>query len=704
MCVDSRAINKITIKYRFPIPRLDDMLDMMVGSVIFSKIDLRSGYHQISIRPGDEWKTSFKTNDGLYEWLVMPFGLTNAPSTFMRIMTQVLKPFIGQFVVVYFDDILIYSRTCEDHEEHLKQVMHTLRAEKFYINLKKCTFMSPSVVFLGFVVSSKGVETDPEKIKAIVDWPVPTNIHEVRSFHGMATFYRQFIQNFSSIMASITECMKPGLFIWTKAANKAFEEIKFNMVNPHILRLPDFEKVFEVACDASHVGIGAVLSQEGHPVAFFSEKLNGAKKKYSTYDLEFYAVVQAIRHWQQHYLSYKEFVLYSDHEALRYPNSQKKLNSRHAKWSSFLQLFTFNLKHCAGIENKVADALNRKALLLVNMSTTTIGFEELKHCYDNDANFGDVYSSLLSGSKATCIDFQILEGYLFYKNRLCLRRTSLRDHVIWELHRGGMGGHFGRDKTIALVEDRFFWPSLKKDVWKVIKQCRACQVGKGSKQNTGLYTPLPVPSKPWEDLSMDFVLGLPRTQRGFDSIFVVVDRFSKMAHFIPCKKASDASYVAALFFKEVVRLHGLPQSIVSDRDVKFMSYFWKTLWAKLGTQLKFSSSFHPQTDGQTEVVNRSLGNLLRCIVRDQLRKWDNVLPQAEFAFNSSTNRTTGYSPFEMAYGLKPKQPIDLIPLPTSVRTSQDGDAFARHIRDIHEKVREKIKISNENYKEAADAH
>ncbi|KAL6316891.1 hypothetical protein AAG906_023546 [Vitis piasezkii] len=242
MCVDSRAINKITIKYRFPIPRLDDMLDMMVGSRIFSKIDLRSGYHQIRL-----------------DLVSHAVWLTNAPSTFMRIMTQVLKPFIGRFVVVYFDDILIYSRSCEDHEEHLKQVMRTLRAEKFYINLKKCTFMSPSVVFLGFVVSSK----------AIVDWPIPTNIHEVRSFHGMATFYRRFIRNFSSIMAPITECMKPGLFIWTKAANKAFEEIKSKMVNPPILRLPDFEKVFEVACDASHVGIGAVLSQEGHPVAFF---------------------------------------------------------------------------------------------------------------------------------------------------------------------------------------------------------------------------------------------------------------------------------------------------------------------------------------------------------------------------------------------------------------------------------------------------
>ena len=203
--------------------------------------------------------------------------------------------------------------------------------------------------------------------------------------------------------------------------------------------------------------------------------------------------------------------MYSSHEALCYLNSQKKLNSRHAKWISFLQLFTFNIRHCAGVENKVADALIRKALLLINMSVTTIGFEELKNCYANDIDFGDIYSSLSNNSRQTSVDFQILEGYLFYKNRLYLLRTSLRDHVIWDLHGGGMGGHFGRDKTIALVEDRFFCPSLKKDVWKIIQQCRACQVGKGSTQNTGLYMPLPIPSKPWEDVSMDFVLELPRT-------------------------------------------------------------------------------------------------------------------------------------------------------------------------------------------------
>ena len=250
----------------------------------------------------------------------MPFGLSNAPSTFMRIMTQVLRAYMGKFVVVYFDDILIYSRTKENHLDHLRQVCAALRKESLFANLKKCEFMTSRITFLGFIITPDGVSTDPKKIRSVVEWPTPKNIHDVRSFHGLATFYRRFIRGFSSIVAPMTDCLRKGHFNWTPAANRAFLDIKEKMTQAPTLRLPDFSKVFEVACDTSGIGIGGVLSLEGHPIAFFSEKLNEARLKYSTYDKELCAVVQALRYWR-HYLLPHEFVLFSDHEALKFLNS-----------------------------------------------------------------------------------------------------------------------------------------------------------------------------------------------------------------------------------------------------------------------------------------------------------------------------------------------------------------------------------------------
>jgi len=252
------------------------MLDEFSGAIIFIKIDLRSGYHQIRMREGDERKTAFKTKFGLYEWLVMPFGLTNAPSTFMTLMNHVLRNFIGKFVVVYFDDILIYSKSLDEHVEHIKCVLAVLRKEYLYANLEKCTFCTDKVVFLGFVVSAHGMEVDEEKIKAVHEWKPPQNVSQVRSFLGLAGFYRRFVKDFSSIAVPINQLTNKDIpFYWGEAQENAFEELKKRLTSAPLLALPDFGKTFEIECDASGVGIGGVLMQERRPVAYFSEKLSG---------------------------------------------------------------------------------------------------------------------------------------------------------------------------------------------------------------------------------------------------------------------------------------------------------------------------------------------------------------------------------------------------------------------------------------------
>ena len=509
------------------------MLDELHGSCVFSKIDLKSGYHQIRIREGDEWKTAFKTKYGLYEWLVMPFGLSNAPNTFMRLMNHVLRAFIGKFVVVYFDDILIYSKGLDEHIEHLQSVLTVLRKEKLYANLKKCSFCTNQIVFLGYVVSAKGIEVDEEKVKAIKEWPIPKSVSEVRRFHGLAGFNRRFVKDFSTLVAPVTEIVKKHVgFKWGSEQERAFNLIKEKLVSAPLLALPDFPKTFEIKCDASGIGIGAVLMQERRPIAYFSEKLSGAALNYPTYDKEMYALVRALETWQ-HYLLPKEFVIHTDHESLKHLKGQGKLHKRHAKWVEFIEPFPYVIKYKQGKENVVADALSR--------------------------------------------------------------------------------------------------------------------------------------------------------------------RFSKMAHFIPCHKTDDATSIANLFFKEIVRLHGVPRSIVSDRDAKFLSHFWKTLWGKLGTKLLFSTTCHPQTDGQTEVVNRTLLTLLRAIIQKNLKTWEECLPHVEFAYNRTVHSATKFSPFEIVYGFNPLTPLDLLPLPIDERASMDGKKKAEFVKQLHERTRQHIEKRTEQY-------
>ena len=700
MCTDCRAINNITIRYRHPIPCLDDMLDELSGSTMFSKVDLRSGYHQIRMKLGDEWKTAFKTKFGLYEWLVMPFGLTNAPSTFMRLMNEVLRAFIGRFVVVYFDDILIYSKSLEDHLDHLRAVFNALRDARLFGNLEKCTFCTNRVAFLGYVVTSQGIEVDPAKIEAIENWPQPKTVTQVRSFLGLAGFYRRFVKDFGSIAAPLNELTKKDVpFVWGDAQQQAFVILKDKLTHAPLLQLPDFTKTFELECDASGIGLGGVLLQEGKPVAYFSEKLSGASLNYSTYDKELYALVRTLETWQ-HYLWPKEFVIHSDHESLKHIRSQAKLNRRHAKWVEFIESFPYVIKHKKGKDNIIADALSRRYALLSQLDFKIFGLETIKEQYVHDAEFKDVLQNCRDGR--TWNKFVFNDGFVFRANKLCIPDSSVRLLLLQEAHGGGLMGHFGVKKTEDVLAAHFFWPRMRRDVERFVARCTTCQKAKSRLNPHGLYMPLPVPSVPWEDISMDFVLGLPRTQKGRDSIFVVVDRFSKMAHFIPCHKTDDAAHIADLFFREIVRLHGVPNTIVSDRDTKFLSHFWRCLWAKLGTKLLFSTTCHPQTDGQTEVVNRTLSTMLRAVLKKNLKLWEECLPHIEFAYNRSLHSTTKMCPFEIVYGFVPRTPIDLLPLPSSVQHNLDATQRAEMILNLHKTTKDNIEHMNAKYKLAGD--
>ena len=459
--------------------------------------------------------------------------------------------------------------------------------------------------------------------------------------------------------------------------------MKYKLTHAPVLSLPNFSKSFEIECDASGVGIGAVLMQEGRPVAYFSEKLNGATLSYPTYDKELYALVRALQTWQ-HYLWTKEFVIHTDHESLKHLKGQHKLNKRHARWMEFIETFPYVIKYKQGKENVVADALSRRYALISTLDAKLLGFECIKSLYEHDDDFGEIYRAC---ERSASGEYFRHDNYLFRKNRLCIPKCSLRDLLLLESHGGGLMGHFGIAKTLAVLHEHFFWPHMKRDVERICGRCVTCKQAKSRVSSHGLYTPLPIPTAPWIDISMDFVLGLPRTKRGRDSIFVVVARFSKMAHFIPCHKSDDASHIADMFFREIVRLHGMPRTIVSDRDSKFLSYFWKTLWCKLGTKLLFSTTCHPQTDGQTVVVNRTLSTLLRAIIKKNIKSWEDCLPHVEFAYNRSVHSATKYSPFEIVYGFNPLTPLDLSPLPEHEHTNLDGKQRADFVKQIHEKAR-----------------
>lgn len=507
----------------------------------------------------------------------------------------------------------------------------------------------------------------------------------MRGFLGLTGYYQKFIANYGKIAKPLTELTKKEGFKWNEEAEKAFQTLKTAVTSSPVLTLPNFELPFEIKCDASGKGVGAVLMQMKHPIAYFSKAFTASKLSKSAYDKELMALVLAIQHWR-HYLLGRRFVVYSDQKSLKHLLQQRITTANQQEWMAKLLGFDFEVVYKVGVENKVADALSRQheeatIQTMLSFPIWTQG-KQLQQEVMQDPVLKGIIKAIQSDPTSKP-GFVLKGGVLFYKNRLVIpAKSPIIDDLLRDFHSSPSGGHSGYLRTYRRMAGTLYWQGMMKRVQEFVKACDTCQRQKyAATTPSGLLQPLPIPVLVWSEISMDFITNLPKSN-GYEAILVVVDRLSKYSHFIPLKHPFTARSIASIFVKEVVRLHGVPESILSDRDPLFVSIFWKELFKLIGTVLKMSSAYHPQTDGQTEVVNRCLEAYLRCFISDQPKSWAHWIPWAELWYNTSFHISTGFTPFEVVYGRKPPVLVHFLEGETRV------EAVAQELRDRDEALRQ----------------
>lgn len=660
MCVDFRKLNEHTISDRHPLGNINDILDQLGHSRYTTTLDLASGFHQIPLHLDSQDKTAFSCNYGHYEFKRMCFGLKNAPASFQRFLNSILTGLQGIKCLVYLDDIIIYGKNLQDHNEKLVDVFEVLRKNKLKLQPSKCQFLQKEIMYLGHNISERGILPDLSKIDVIKNYPVPHNVNKVKSFLGLANYYRKFVPDFSSIIEPINRLLKKNCkFVWTEQCENSFQLIKAKIMSPQILAFPDFEKPFVLTTDASNIALGAVLSQKENdkcnfleeidrPVAFASRLLNGAEKNYHTMEKEMLAVVWGINNFRP-YLYGRFFTVITDHKPLL--GDTKNTPLRILKWKLKLSEYSFTLVYKMGRENVVADALSRiceeRIFITTRSQKKLLKGEKIKKL-ENKESKTKVQKKPMTGAEIMTaleplvpveLKEQIKNSKSNFKSNGINIRIILDDKekldIIKEAHNSLVGGHQGVYRTFTAIHGKVRWRNMLNDVAKFIRNCSSCK-----KNKSGIKTKVPMAItstsfRPFEKVFVDVVGLLPLSMNGNKYILTLQDDLSKYTMAAPMVN-QEASTVAQTFFNNFISIIGIPESILTDQGTNFMSKMFAELCKLLKISKINTSSYHPQTN-QVESWHKSLAEFLRHFVNCDHSNWDEFLPSATFCYNTHTH-------------------------------------------------------------------
>ena len=674
-CVDFRKLNAITTKDAHGLTNIQDIFDTLTGATIFTTLDLKSGYWQVAMSETSKSKTSFITHRGLYQFKRMPFGLCNAPGVFQRLMNHVLAPFIGKSVMVYLDDIVIFSRDPQEHEIHVQEVLQALEAAGLTAKLSKCDFSKPEVKLLGYIVSGQGIRSDPEKTRAIAEMAPPTDVKGVRSFLGLCNYYRQCIPNFAEVAYPLVQLTcKYVRFVWGEKENKAWQTLRDLLVSDRVMSYPKLGRKYKLYTDACDYAVGAILCQEDdqgieRPVQYISKQLAGPSLRWAVIEKEAYAVIHALNKLRP-YLYGAEFTIYTDHKPLKSLFLSEVKNTKIQRWAVLLAEYGAPIEYRKGANNIRADTLSRlRPRTDIHREGLTINAvmeeEEIPWEFDDLEKDKVIREQRLMPEYALGIgeeeEYIITDGLLFTLRpppgqpeypRLVLP-PSARFRVIRRAHTEV--GHQGMRKTLDRVQEAYRWPGLRRDIYKTISKCSRCAVHR-TKRQYAAPTSMPIAHYPSQILGMDMCGPFPESRQGNRYVLTIIDHCTGWVDVKPLRNKT-AENVVQYLSNEYVPRYGPPEIVITDQGLEFKNREVEGYLESLGTDVRHSTPFHPQTNGKIERFHRTFKGILRTFINARPNEWEDHIGPTLWAHRVSTSTVTGYTPFFLTYGRKQRVPF-----------------------------------------------